>query len=137
MLSVTKIFRFEAAHAISGYHGSCREIHGHSYEMHITVTGSCLNENDMLIDFKELKKAVESVVIKDLDHALILKHNQINVSATQNMVSKICWLDGEPTAEFLLDFILRRLQTALPDSIEIRRIRLYETNTCYAEWEMD
>lgn len=91
----------------------------------------------MLIDFKELKKAVESVVIKDLDHALILKHNQINVSATQNMVSKICWLDGEPTAEFLLDFILRRLQTALPDSIEIRRIRLYETNTCYAEWEMD
>ena len=38
MLKLTKIFHFEMAHAIHGYAGACKHIHGHSYELHVTVT---------------------------------------------------------------------------------------------------
>lgn len=134
MLSVTKIFRFEAAHAISGYHGACREIHGHSYELHVTLTANHLNEQDMLVDFKDIKRMVEAGVIKELDHALLLKHNQINLSATQNLVSKICWLEGEPTVEYLLQYIHQKIQDLFTGDIHLLRLRLYETNTSYAEW---
>ena len=108
MISVTKIFQFEAAHAISGYNGSCREIHGHGYKLHVTVTGTNFNENNILFDFKDLKKIVESSILKDFDHSLLLKRNTINLSATKNLVNKICWIDGEPTAEYLLSYMVEK-----------------------------
>lgn len=135
MMSVTKIFRFEAAHAISGYQGACREIHGHGYRLDITVSGSTYNENNILFDFKDLKKIVEASVIKDFDHALILKRNTVNLSATKNLVNKICWIDGEPTAEYLLQYMVNKITPLLPQHIILQRVRLYETDTCYAEWE--
>ena len=71
MLTLTKILHFEMAHAISGYSGSCKNIHGHSYELHVTVS-SAANEIDFipapgfLIDFKEIKKLVTELVINRL-----------------------------------------------------------------------
>lgn len=135
MISVTKIFQFEAAHAISGYNGSCREIHGHGYKLHVTVTGTNFNENNILFDFKDLKKIVESCILKDFDHSLLLKRNTINLSATKNLVNKICWIDGEPTAEYLLSYMVEKIKPLLPQHISLMRLRLYETESCYAEWE--
>lgn len=61
MLMVTKIFQFEMAHAIYGYPGACKNIHGHSYELHVTVSAdykkrSYIPDTGFIIDFKELKK---------------------------------------------------------------------------------
>ncbi len=137
MLSITKIFKFEAAHAISCYDGKCKNIHGHSYELHVTVSGKDLNESNMLIDFKDMKKVVEDLVIRDFDHSLMLKENDKNKSSSSKLDTKILWLEEEPTAEFMLLEILKRIGKQFPKNINLKRLKLYETATCYAEWDMD
>ncbi len=137
MLSITKIFRFEAAHTISCYDGKCKNIHGHSYELHVTVTGKTLNDSNMLIDFKDMKKVVQEFVINDFDHALMLKQNDKNKSSSSLLDTKILWLDEEPTAEYMLIEILKRIETHFPKNITLKRLKLHETATCYAEWEIE
>jgi 6-pyruvoyltetrahydropterin/6-carboxytetrahydropterin synthase len=82
MLRVTKIFRFETAHAIFGYPGSCRNIHGHSYVLHVTVQQAQAREGYLpapgfVIDFKQLKQMVQQAVIEKFDHRLILSANYL------------------------------------------------------------
>lgn len=137
MFNVTKIVRFEAAHVISTHKGQCSNIHGHSYVLHITVSGNTLNESGMIIDFSEVKKMITKTVLNDFDHSLLLKRNAINVAASKNVATKICWLEQEPTAEFMTLYIARLLEPLMPDSIKLKRVRLYETDTCYADWERD
>jgi len=135
VLSITKIFHFEAAHTISCYNGQCKNIHGHSYELHVTITGQVLNESNMLIDFKELKKIVEIQVTNDFDHALILKMSHENKEAYKTINTKIHWLKEEPTAEFLVTEIAQRIMPKLPSNITLKKLKLFETASCYVEWE--
>lgn len=137
MLSITKIVRFEAAHVISTHKGACSNIHGHSYELHITICGETLNESAMLLDFTELKKMITKTVLNDFDHALLLKRNAINVAASKNVVTKICWLTHEPSAEFLVMYIAQQLEPLIPASLKLKRVRLFETDSSYAEWEKE
>lgn len=134
MLSITKIFGFEAAHTISSHNGLCKNIHGHSYQLHITITGEISQDNDMLIDFKDLKTMVNKQVIEPLDHALILKVNEQNKAAFDHSTHKIYWLPYEPTAERLVMLIKEKLMQSLPDHLDIVQIKLYETNTSFATW---
>ncbi len=134
MLSITKIFTFEAGHALSGYDGACRNIHGHSYKLHISITGDHLHQG-ILFDFKALKSIVEQSVLNDLDHALLLKRNHVNLSATKNLVTNIHWMDEEPTAESLVTYIGDKVKSALPTGIRLLRVKLYETETGYVEME--
>ena len=70
------------AHAIHNYDGACKNVHGHSYELHVTV-GSLVNENaflpapGFLLDFKDLKTIVQKAVVDLFDHKLVLSHNYI------------------------------------------------------------
>jgi 6-pyruvoyltetrahydropterin/6-carboxytetrahydropterin synthase len=140
MLQITKIFRFEAAHAIHGYAGKCRNVHGHSYVLHVTV-GQAENGMEYLpapgfiIDFKELKKVVNGAVIDDLDHALILSEDYLKqYTALANSENLKRW-NMEPTAENIILHIKDALEKELPESVLLRRLKLYETNDSYAEWE--
>lgn len=135
MLSITKIFRFEAAHAITGYDGPCSNIHGHSYELHVTVSSPGLDEKYMVVDYKDLKTVVNQAVIKRLDHALMLKGNEQNERLTNGMDTKIHWMTGEPTSEYLLQWMAKEISPMLGKNVQLKRLRLYETATCYAEWE--
>ena len=135
MLSVTKIFTFEAAHAISDYDGACKNIHGHSYKLHVTVTSKKGLTNSMVIDFKQLKKIVQQVILNDYDHALMLKINKINLAATQVIGTKLLWFDEEPTAENILLDMAKKLQLNLPDNIVLKELKLHETETCFATWQ--
>lgn len=137
MLSITKIFHFEAAHTISCYQGQCKNIHGHSYELHVTISGTELNETNMLIDFKELKKIVQINVTSDFDHALILKSSDENKLIYEKMSTKILWVKSEPTAEFMVMEMAKRIAPNLPENILLKKLKLYETASCYAEWEND
>lgn len=132
LISITTIMSFEAGHALSFHKGDCKNIHGHSYVLHITVTGTP-DAQGMILDFKVLKKIVRSAILDELDHALILKRNDINVSAMHNIVSKIFWMDAEPTAEMLVEMIGERIQNGLPEKISLLRLRLYETASSYAD----
>jgi len=63
---VSKKFHFEAGHLIPG-HSKCGTTHGHSFVFEVTVKGP-LRENGMVIDFHELKNALQSFIDEELDH---------------------------------------------------------------------
>lgn len=138
MITVTKIFRFEAAHAIYGYPGACANLHGHSYELHVRVTGAHGDEKfiggtGIVMDFKDLKKVVNESVVNKLDHKLILSEKFL---ATKQWVSSDALLKfpSEPTAENLLIYIRNELHKSLPADINLIALKLYETQDSYAEW---
>lgn len=139
MLQLTKIFPFETAHAVFGYDGPCRNIHGHSYELHVTVAAENQEEGFLsppgfLIDFKDIKNLVKKEIVDYLDHKLVLSKAYLaahpEIEAHENL---IVW-DYEPSAENILLFTRNKLQITLPDGIKLRSMRLYETRTSYAEW---
>jgi len=139
MLQITKIFHFEMAHAIHGYPGPCKNIHGHSYELHVTVCTEAVHEEHIpgpgfLIDFKEIKKIVSVNIIDAFDHKLVLSRNFLQqnpyFSKTENLV---VW-EAEPTAENMLLFMKQALPEKFPAGIVLSRLKLYETKDSYAEW---
>lgn len=142
MLFVTKIFRFETAHAIFGYCGSCRNIHGHSYELHVTVQPSApvegyLPDTGFVIDFKDLKKIVQQQVVSRMDHCIILSEAYLKAHPQLGTLENLDIWPIEPTAENILLKIKEALQPAMPDKVELRKLKLYETADSYAEWEKD
>jgi 6-pyruvoyltetrahydropterin/6-carboxytetrahydropterin synthase len=135
MLSITKIFNFEAAHRISNYNGPCKNIHGHTYKLLVTLSGEEPGDDDMLIDFKVLKKIVQDHIISLLDHALILKSTADHLEAYGGSDMKLFWMKTEPTAERMILWIGETLTNNLPKGIELKNLRLYETESSYVEWE--
>lgn len=139
MLQLTKIVHFEMAHAIDGYSGACKNIHGHSYELHVTI--ALAKESDgyipspgFVLDFKELKKIITEIVITKLDHKLVLSNvfiaKQPHFLSQENLVN---W-EAEPTVENLLIYLQDAITTALPITVILAALKLYETADSYAEW---
>lgn len=67
MYAVTKQFEFSAAHHLTKYKGKCERPHGHNYQLEVTVAGD-LNEDDLVIDFGDVKDLVHKYVLNELDH---------------------------------------------------------------------
>src|SRR4051812_9313833 len=110
---VTKIFYFEMAHALYGYDGPCKNIHGHSYVLSVTVLGK-INSNardpkcGMVIDFCDLKQIVQEPIINRFDHSLVLNRNSPHKKfAKKNpCIDKIQMVNYQPTCENLtIDFV--------------------------------
>lgn len=139
MITITKIFHFEMAHAIKGYEGACKNIHGHSYELHVTVSSAdetvgYIPAPGFIIDFKDVKKIVQHSIIEKLDHCLLVSKDYLaenpSISSQENLVI----LEAEPTAENLLTYISHVLQKKLPAKIKLVHLKLFETKNSYAEW---
>lgn len=142
MIRLTKEFTFESAHALWGYDGKCREIHGHSYRLFVTVKGEPSTDvNDpklgMVMDFGVLKSIVNEQIISRLDHSFVMRNTTEALSLAENMkgqFTNVVVVDYQPTCEnMLLDFAAR-LKAALPEGITLHSLRLHETATSYAEW---
>lgn len=141
LIRITKEFRFEAAHALKGYDGPCRTIHGHSYELSVTITGEPDSAVDspkkgMVMDFSVMKKIIKKSVIEPFDHALILStdytDNEFNKSG--EAFSNVIFVEYQPTSENLLIDFAARIRRLLPDALSLYSLRLRETATSYAEW---
>lgn len=141
-IRLTKEFSFESAHALDGYDGLCREIHGHSYRLFVTIKGepSCDDDNPklgMVMDFGDLKRIVNSEIVDRLDHSFVLRDSVQNTMLSRVLSAKfekIVLVDYQPTCENMLADFAERLQGALPEGIELHSLRLHETATSYAEW---
>lgn len=140
-LRVTKIFDFETAHALWGYDGKCKNIHGHSYQLSVTVAGPIINDNDavkngMIIDFSDLKAIVRKEVVDEFDHCLLLNGNtpHAEYAKVENGYSKIMLCDYQPTAENMLIDIVKRIGDNLPEGISLKYAKLQETKSSYVEW---
>ncbi len=139
MLKLTKIFHFEMAHAIHGYGGICKNMHGHSYELHVTVSSgirntSYLPEPGFLLDFKEIKKLVNEAVIKELDHHTMVSVGFISAFPEFSKLDNMIIMEAEPTAENILLYIRQLLSSVWPGDIKLISMKLAETKDSYAEW---
>ena len=141
MFYLTKIFHFEAAHALNGYDGKCRNIHGHSYELHVTVKGMPLNKpgnpkNGMVIDFHDLKQIVNQEVVEKFDHSFIIGNNMPSdfVEITKKNFDKVVELPYQPTTENMLADFAERIKKRLPQHVELYSVTLQETRDNIAEW---
>jgi 6-pyruvoyltetrahydropterin/6-carboxytetrahydropterin synthase len=140
-IRVTKIFRFEMAHALNGYDGACKNIHGHSYVLHVTVIGPVLNQRDhpkngMVIDFTLLKEIVESNIVRKMDHTLLLDKTSpyLEKLSDPELLGKIVLTEYTPTSENLLSEFAMILRKLIPDPLRLHHLRLSETSTSLAEW---
>lgn len=141
IIRLTKEFSFEAAHALVGYDGPCREIHGHSYRLFVTIKGEPSTDpmnpkQGMVMDFGVLKKIVNEEIISRFDHALVLRSTadeglrRVLAEQFDNVVT----VEYQPTCENMLDDFAHRLMKRLPEGVTLHSLRLHETASSYAEW---
>lgn len=140
-VSLTKLFTFDTAHALEHYPGKCRHIHGHTYHLYVTVTGTIRDEpghpfDGMIMDFSELKQWVRMAVVDQFDHALVLRKGSALASMDYPETDRLFLTDYEPSCENMLLDMVRRLSASQPTGIRLVRVKLYETPTSFAEWEI-
>lgn len=138
---VTKKFHFDMAHALHSYDGLCRNIHGHTYNMEVTLMGEPRNETDhpadgMVMDFGKLKKIVKKHIVNVFDHALVLNSRtpKKSIEDFKKITERVVVLDFQPTSENFVIYFAKLLQPELPPNVALFSIRLYETASSYAEW---
>jgi len=141
-IRITKEFTFEMAHALYGYDGKCKNVHGHSYKLEVCVIGNPITDANnpkfgMLIDFGDLKTIVKSEIVDVMDHAIMLNINSPHQSLAEDLKASghdIVEVDYQPTSEnMVLDFA-KTIQLKLPENIKLHSLKLRETATAFAEW---
>ncbi len=142
-IRITKEFVFDMAHALSNYDGKCKNIHGHTYKLFVTLIGipceDCSSpKNGMVLDFGDLKNIVKIPIVDVFDHALVVPANKgfEDLRKFQD-TDKYIEVPFQPTCENLTIYIANIIRSKLPDSVSLYSIRLYETPTSYAEWFAD
>lgn len=141
-IRLTKEFSFESAHALDGYDGLCREIHGHSYRLFVTVVGEPSRDESnpklgMVMDFGDLKRIVNREVIEPLDHSFVLRDSEQNKELKGLLgakFKKVVLVDYQPTCENMLSDFAERIAKAMPEGVTLHSLRLHETATSFAEW---
>lgn len=143
-IRLTKLFPFEMAHALYGYDGPCKNIHGHSYRLEVTLIGEPIDnpsaaKNGMVIDFSDLKKIVKEHIVDVFDHALVLNGNSPHrdIPDLEATFEKVIFVNYQPTCENLLADFMKRIRPLIPDYVQLKVIRLHETATSYAEWRAE
>ncbi|WP_089813050.1 6-pyruvoyl trahydropterin synthase family protein [Chitinophaga sp. YR627] len=141
IVRLTRIFRFEMAHALSGHKGLCKHIHGHSYQLEVTISGQPdhtpgRSNEGMVLDFGDLKTIVQREIIAPLDHALMLKEGSVLSlgDPDSELFARVVWTPWQPTCENMVVDFAQRIIAQLPEAIRLCRLKLYETHTSYAEW---
>ncbi len=140
-LRISKRFDFEMAHALLGYDGACKNIHGHSYALTITLLGMPrVDIKDpklgMVMDFGDLKKLVQLTILNQFDHALVLNDAAQYAAglASQTEFEKVVLLPFQPTCENLLLYFVQLLSGKFEQGVILYAVHLAETKSAGATW---
>jgi len=139
---ITKEFTFETGHALHGYDGKCRNVHGHSYKLAVTVIGTPISDINhvklgMVIDFGDLKKIVKEEIVDPFDHATVFNKNTPHVELADELKGRghdVILADYQPTSEMMILDFADKIKSRLPKHLQLHSLRLRETETSYAEW---
>jgi 6-pyruvoyltetrahydropterin/6-carboxytetrahydropterin synthase len=141
-IRITKQFDFETGHALYGYDGKCRNVHGHSYKLSVTVVGRPIDDPShvkfgMVIDFGDLKRIVKEEIVDLFDHATVFNKNTPHVELAHELKNRghhVLLVDYQPTSEMMVIDFAEKIGKRLPENITLHSVRLQETATSYAEW---
>ncbi len=141
-IRITKEFKFETGHALFGYDGLCKNVHGHSYKLAVTILGKPITDPSdvkfgMVMDFSDLKAIVNTLIVKPFDHATVLNINSPHkelADAMEKRGHKIIRVPYQPTSEMMILDFAEKISSALPNHLKLQRLVLRETETSFAEW---
>jgi 6-pyruvoyltetrahydropterin/6-carboxytetrahydropterin synthase len=141
-IRITKLFNFETGHALYGYDGKCRNVHGHSYKLSVTVIGQPITDTShvklgMVIDFTDLKKIVKEEIVDKFDHSTVLNKNTPHIELAKELTDRghsVILADYQPTSENMVIDFSAKIIARLPKRIKLHSLRLQETDTSFAEW---
>ncbi|MBW1298941.1 6-pyruvoyl trahydropterin synthase family protein [Aquimarina litoralis] len=141
-IRITKKFTFEAGHALYGYDGKCKNLHGHSYKLSVTVIGEPITDTShvklgMVMDFGDLKRIVKKDIEDVFDHATIFNKNTPHLELAQELEKRghhVILVDYQPSTENMIIDFADKIKAKLPENIKLYSLKLQETETSYAEW---
>ncbi len=141
-IRITKQFNFETGHALYGYDGACKNVHGHSYKLSVTVIGKPSEDRanvkyGMVIDFSDLKKIVKEEIVDRFDHATVFNETTPHIELAHELANRghdVILVKYQPTSENMVIDFAERIQSRLPENIMLHSLRLQETETSFAEW---
>jgi 6-pyruvoyltetrahydropterin/6-carboxytetrahydropterin synthase len=141
IVRVTKEFSFEMAHALWNYDGPCRNVHGHSYRLFVTLCGKPIEDQDnpkngMVIDFSDLKMIVRREIVDVFDHSVVVsrQYESEKTDLFSSLFGNTVLVDYQPTCENLVSDFAERISRLLPEGTKLHSLKLYETATSFAEW---
>lgn len=141
-IRITKIFNFETGHALYGYDGKCKNVHGHSYKLFVTVIGVPIYDTShvkygMVIDFSDLKKIVKEEIVDVFDHATVFNQNTPHIELAHELKQRghhVILVNYQPTSENMVIDFAKKIQSRLPQDIVLHSLKLQETESSFAEW---
>ncbi|NOR29218.1 MAG: 6-carboxytetrahydropterin synthase QueD [Lutibacter sp.] len=141
-IRITKQFHFETGHALYGYDGKCKNVHGHSYKLSVTVIGTPISDTKnvkfgMVIDFGDLKKIVASEIVDEFDHSTVFNKNTPHIELANELEKRghsVILVGYQPTSEMMLIDFAEKIKNRLPKTIQLHSLKLQETGTSSAEW---
>jgi 6-pyruvoyltetrahydropterin/6-carboxytetrahydropterin synthase len=132
MYSVTKRIEFCYGHRLLDYQGVCRHPHGHNGVAEIEVRTGALDHRNMVVDFSDLKRVVKEWVDRELDHKMILRHDDPLVASLRALGEPIYVVDSNPTAERIARLIY---EVSREHGLPVSRVTLWETPSSWATYE--
>ena len=135
MITVTKTVKFDAAHVLTNHQGLCKNLHGHTYRVDVSVAQPEDDDRDMVIDFKDLKGIANEVICDRFDHAFIYNTE----SAGEREIAAVVEKNGmrtvaipfRSTAENLAKLFFNDLKTRIPG---LAAVKVWETADSCAEY---
>lgn len=142
-ITVTRRADFCAAHRLPDHPGKCKNLHGHNFNVEITVTGGVNPMTGMIVDFADLKDIIEEEVVRRLDHALIVHETDVElIRMATDEAWKLVVMQGFPTVENLCTFIAKAVSSrvalvsqAKGNYFHLTRVLLTENEKSFAVWE--
>ena len=137
MITVTKTVRFDAAHVLTNHQGLCKNLHGHTYRVDVSVAQAKDDDRDMVIDFKDLKGIANEVICDRFDHAFIYNTE----SAGEREIAAVVEKNGmrtvaipfRSTAENLAKLFYNELKSRVPG---LSAVKVWETADSCAEYRV-
>ena len=135
MITVTKTVRFDAAHVLTNHQGLCKNLHGHTYRVDISVTQAAGDVRDMVIDFKDLKKIATEIICDRFDHAFVYNtasEGEREIAAVvERYGMRTVALAFRSTAENLAKMFYEELRARVPG---VSSVKVWETADSCAEY---
>jgi len=133
---IERRFTFPMGHRLSKHLGACANVHGHNVTLLVGVKTILLNDNDMVIDFHDLKEIVEPIV-NEWDHCTLLNIKDKNNALKSKLFKKINVFDFDPTAEKLSEYLYHSIDNLLPVGIKMDYVKFYENENSMATFSME
>jgi 6-pyruvoyltetrahydropterin/6-carboxytetrahydropterin synthase len=134
MYSVTKRIDFCYGHRLLDYDGICKHPHGHNAVAEVVVRTGQLDNRNMVCDFSDIKRIVKGWIDKELDHKMVLRHDDPLVAPLTALGEPIFIVDSNPTVERIAKLIF---DYAASQDLPVVSVRVWETPTSFAEYSGD